>query len=112
MKTLAKLALGAAMVAGAATMVAVPADAAVSFGIGIGVPGPYYGRPYYPYRPRYSCDPYSRWYDPYYCGAYAPAYVYGPSFYYSWHDGWRGGRDRDRGRDRDDFRGDRGRHGR
>ena len=103
MKNFSKLALGAVMLAGAATAMASPANAAVSFGFGIGVPAPVY-RPYYP---RYSCDPYSAWYDPYYCGAYAPGYVYGPSFYMNYHPAWRGRFDNgwDRGRrdfDRDD----------
>ena len=63
MKSVAKIALGALMLAGAATAIsAAPADARVSVGIGIGVPGAYYGGP--AYYPRYSCDPYSRFYDP------------------------------------------------
>jgi hypothetical protein len=96
MKKFAKIALGALMLAGAATaMTAAPADARVSVGIGIGVPG-YYGGP--AYYPRYSCDPYSRFYDPYYCGAYARPYYYGPDFYLNYHTGWGGGfRDFDRG---------------
>jgi uncharacterized membrane protein YgcG len=74
MKKFAKLALGAAVLAGAAAMAATPADARVSVGFGIGVPAPvYYGAPYY----NYTCDPYSRFYDPYRCGYYAPSYGYG-----------------------------------
>ena len=103
MKKFAKFALGAVMLAGAATVVAAtPADARVSVGIGIGVPGYYYGPSYYP---RYNCDPYSRFYDPYYCGGYARPYYGGNSFYFNYRDGW-GGRDWDdrgwRGRDGDD----------
>ena len=55
MKTFAKMALGAVMVAGAAiattAAISTPAEARVSIGIGIGGPGfygGYYGRPYYP----------------------------------------------------------------
>jgi hypothetical protein len=83
MKTFAKVAFGAAMLAGAVTMAAAPAAAAVSVGVGFG-PG-YYGPP----APAYSCDPYSRFYDPYYCGYYGPGY-YGPGY---WGPGgvWIGG---------------------
>ncbi len=74
MKRIAKLALGAVLMAGTAFAVATPAAARVSVGIGIGVPG-YYGPP-----PRYAvCDPYSRYYDPYYCGDYD--YYYGPPLF-------------------------------
>jgi hypothetical protein len=101
MKKFAKVALGALMVAGAATAVASsPAQARVVVGFGVG-PGYGYGPAYYP---RYSCDPYSRWYSPYRCGYggyYGPAY-YGPSYYAGpsigfsfgggWgHRGWHGG---------------------
>ena len=126
MKRFAKIALGALMLAGAATAVASsPADARVVVGFGFGGPG-YYGG-YYgpPYRPAYSCDPYSRWYDPYRCDYYAPSYYapsyyapyyggyYGPSVTFGFGGGWRGGRDHDGdfrgGRDHGgDFRG--GRH--
>lgn len=83
MNKFAKIALGAAMVAGAATLAAEPASAHVSVGIGFGVgypgyyPGYFYGpRPYYRY-----CDPYSPYYDPYYCGdPYYDGYGYGPTF--------------------------------
>jgi hypothetical protein len=75
MKKVAKI-LGVVLLAGAATVaVAAPADARVSVGIGLG--GGYYGPP----APAYSCDPYSRFYDPYYCGAGYPAYGYGPGYY-------------------------------
>jgi hypothetical protein len=97
MKTFAKLALGALMVAGAtaATTAAIttPAEARVSVGIGIGVPG-YYGG-YYGPRYDYGCYrygyydcayPYPAYYDPYpYYGGY-----YGPSVYFG--GGWGGGR--------------------
>jgi hypothetical protein len=78
MKTFTKI-LGAAILAGGAMLaVSQPASAAVSVGIGLG--GGYYGPPAY----SYSCDPYSRFYDPYRCGGYGyyggPAY-YGPSYY-------------------------------
>ena len=101
MKKFAKVALGGLILAGAATAVASsPADARVVVGFGVG-PG-YYGPAYYP---RISCDPYSRWYDPYRCGYYGPAYYrgyYGPSYYGpsigfsfgggGWgHGGWHGG---------------------
>jgi hypothetical protein len=73
MKRVAKLALGALLMAGAAFAVATPAAAQVSFGIGIG-PG------YYRHSPRYAvCNPYSRYYDPYYCGDYDD--YYGPPLY-------------------------------
>lgn len=85
MKKFAKVALGAVMLAGAATAVASsPADARVVVGVGIGAPG-YYGGPYYG-----GCY---RYYDPYYCGYYGPAYYggyYGPGFAFGW-GGWRGG---------------------
>jgi len=97
MKTFAKVALGALLLAGAATAVASsPADARVVVGLGFGGPA-YYGPAYYP---RYSCDPYSRRYSPYRCGYYGPAYYggyYGPSYYgpsigFSFGGGWgRGG---------------------
>ena len=63
-KGIARIALGALMLAGTAFAVATPAEARVSFGIGIGGPG-YYGPPR-----AAVCDPYSRYYDPYYCGDY------------------------------------------
>jgi hypothetical protein len=106
-----KFALGALMMAGAATAVsATPAAAQVSFGIGI---GPAYG--YRAVVPRFSCDPYSYYYDAYRCGYYAPyypGYAYGPSLSFRFGDrGYR--RDYDRGREwRGGERrgGERGRH--
>lgn len=79
MKTFAKVALSALVLAGAATAVASsPADARVVVGFGVG-PGYYgYGPAYYP---RYSCDPYSRWYNPYRCGGYYDGYYGGPAYY-------------------------------
>jgi hypothetical protein len=110
MKAFAKIALGAVMLAGAATaMSAAPAEARVSVGIGIGLPGAYYGGP--AYYPRYSCDPYSRFYDPYYCGAYARPYYYGPDFYLNYRSGWRGWGGGFRDFDRGGFHGGEGFHG-
>src|ERR1700689_4696381 len=75
MKKFAKFALGAAVLAGAAMIAVGPAEGRVSVGVGIGVGPGYYGAP----APAYTCDPYSRFYDPYYCGYYGPAYYgYGP----------------------------------
>src|ERR1700744_3345622 len=89
MKKFAKIALGAVMLAGAATaMASAPAEARGVVGVGIGAPG-YYGG-YYGPGYGYTCDPYSRWYGPYGCG-YAAAYYcgddgygYGPSFSLVW----------------------------
>ena len=98
MKNFAKLALGALMVAGAATATTAamtsPAEARVSVGIGLGFPG-YYGGYYGPryYGPRYySPYAYPAYYDPYYYPGY-----YGPSIYFGgglrgWHGGGWGGR--------------------
>src|ERR1700749_614462 len=105
MKKIAKLALGALMLAGtAATVGTTPANAGVSVGIGVGVPGPYYG-----YGPGWC-----RWH-PYRCAGYDPyyyddAYYNGPVFIdgvwfngplrwrwwggarqFWWHGGWRVG---------------------
>ena len=87
MKRFAKIALGAVMLAGAVTVIASPASAGVAVGIGVG-PG-YYGP-----SAGAVCDPYSRFYNSYYCG---PAYYGGPvigfgGFYGGWHGGgWHGG---------------------
>src|SRR5271155_4817148 len=64
MKTIAKLAIGAAMVCGAAVAATAPAQAGVHVGIGIGVPaiGVGVGAP---------CGPY----DCGYPGYYAPGYI-------------------------------------
>ena len=102
MKTLTKLSLGAAMLTGA-MLAAAPASAQVSVGIGFG--GGYYAPPRPVYN--YSCDPYSRFYDAYRCGYYAPSYYapryygpayYGPSISFGFRDNFRGG-------DRGGFRG-------
>ena len=86
MKRFAKIALGALILAGAATGAAAPASARVVVGFGAGIPA----------AAPVSCDPYSRFYDPYYC---APAYgapvvsvggVFG-GWHGGFHDGWRGG---------------------
>jgi hypothetical protein len=93
MKRFAKLALGAALLAGTAFAVATPASARVSIGIGVGVPGPGYYGPAYGPPPGAVCDPYSRWYDPYTCDQYYGAdyddYYYGPSLFYDgfWYSG-------------------------
>ncbi|MGH6827360.1 MAG: hypothetical protein ACREFW_00445 [Rhizomicrobium sp.] len=87
MKHFAKIALGAVMVAGAAAAVAQPASAAVSFGIGIG-PN-YYGPPAAP-----VCDPYNRYYNPYYCTPAYYNYGYGYAPTIGFWSGW-GDRDRD-----------------
>jgi len=91
MKFIAKAALGALMLAGSAAVVATPASAGWSFGVGVG-PG-FYGPPAYA---RGYCDPYSRYYDPYYCDDYD--YYYGPPLFIDgyWFDGpirsrWYGG---------------------
>ena len=84
MKKVMKVALGALMLAGAATAVVTPANAGVSVGIGLGGPAyaGYYG-------PGYNCDPDSRWYTPAYCGAgyYGPDVVIGGHFGGGWHGG-------------------------
>ena len=97
MKTFAKYALGALMVAGAATATTVAADSARrSARVGrhrLRRPGllwrllwpalcGYYGPAYY--------DPYygPAYYDPYYYGGYG---YYGPSFYFGGGRGWGGG---------------------
>ena len=87
MKRFAKIALGALILAGAATAAAAPASARVVVGFGAGIP----------VAAPVSCDPYSRFYDPYYC---RPAYV-APviGFGFGWHGGFH-----DRGHD--GFRGD------
>jgi hypothetical protein len=81
MKRFAKLALGALILAGAATAAAAPASARVVVGVGLPIAAPV------------TCDPYSRFYDPYYCApAYAgPVVSVGGYFGGGWHDGWRGG---------------------
>ena len=88
MKRFAKIALGALILAGAATAAAAPASARVVVGLGLPVAAPV------------SCDPYSRFYDPYYCRPAYAAPVIGFGFggwHGGFHDGWRG---------HDGFRGD------
>ncbi len=84
MKKVAKLALGALLMAGTAFAVAAPASAGVSVGFGIGFGPGYYGPPAYA-----TCDPYSRYYDPYNCGYYSD--YYGPPIFIdgSWFNGGR-----------------------
>ena len=104
MKRFGKIAAGALLLAGAATVIAVPAQAQVSFGVGIGGPvygGGYYGRGYGGYGA--SCDPRSRWYNPYRCGGdygyYDPGYYaepyygggyYSPGIYFGGYGGYGG----------------------
>ncbi len=91
MKTIAKLALGGLMLAGAAAATTAPASAGVSVGVNIGVPGVAVGYGYgnachWPYRVR-----------PAWCGGYpvygAPLYVdggrYGGPAYYRYEGGAR-----------------------
>jgi hypothetical protein len=94
MKTFAKFALGALMVAGAATATTAattsPAEARVTVGFDIGGPG-YYGGYYGPPRGYYG---YPAYYDPYY---YPPPRYYGRPYwrpyrgyygYRGWHRGY------------------------
>jgi hypothetical protein len=104
MRTIAKLAIGAAMACGAAVAVAAPAAAQVSFGVGVGVPGAYgYVAPA-PVVPAYSCyDAYGNYIYSYpYCTAYAAPYYYGYGGpvvepYFGIGLGFGGGRHFDRG---------------
>jgi hypothetical protein len=88
MKTLAKLAMGAALAGGLAVAAAAPAEAGVHIGIGIGIPGP---GPFYPdrgwcyYHPG-ACGYYGGYYHPYYDGYF----VAGRGYW--WHGGWYGHR--------------------
>jgi hypothetical protein len=81
MKRLAKVALGALLMAGAATAIAQPASARMFVGMGV-APMAYRAAP--------VCERYSPYFNPYYCG-YGPGYVGAPAFGYgfggSWHDG-------------------------
>ncbi len=79
MKRFTKIALGALMLAGAATVATAPASARVVVGIGAPVA----------YAPGPVCNPYSPYYDPSYCG-YGPAYVGGPVVGFGF-SGWHGG---------------------
>lgn len=88
MKSIAKLALGAAMVAGIVSAATSPADARVVAGVGIGAPDYYYGPGHYPSCPCYS---YGYYYTGY-CGypSYSRAvfidgqWIYGPHYYRWW----------------------------
>ena len=81
MKRFAKIALGALILAGAATAAAAPASARVVVGLGVPVAAP-----------AAVCSPYSRFYDPYYCGpAYAAPMVTVGGVFGGWHDGWHDG---------------------
>jgi hypothetical protein len=111
MKRIEKLAASALFMAGATTaMIAMnaPADARVSVGIGIGIPGPpVYGPAYYPPGPCYNYDyyyagycGYSAYADPVFLGG---VWYNGPHYYRTfhgqqqvwfrggWHGGFRGG---------------------
>jgi hypothetical protein len=80
MNRLAKLALGAVMAGGIALSAVPPAEAGVSIGIGVGIPGGYYGG-----HPGHWC-----YYHPGACGGYAGPYVEGG--YWAGHGYWHGGR--------------------
>lgn len=67
MKFLSKAALGALLLAGAATLSAAPAQARVTVGVEFGGGGYYHGRPAF-------CDPYSRYFDRYRCDRYYDDY--------------------------------------
>ncbi|HEX4534554.1 MAG TPA: hypothetical protein VH000_10015, partial [Rhizomicrobium sp.] len=92
MKTFGKMAIAAAMIAGASMAVTAPAEARVAVRIGVGVPSPayYYGPGYYPPGP---CDAYTNYYDGD-CGysvyngpvAFDGVTVGGPH-YYRWYGG-------------------------
>ena len=77
MKKFAKIALGALVLAGGAMFAAARRPRRACVGRHRRWRAGYYGPPAY----SYSCDPYSRFYDPYRCGGYyAPSY-YGPAYY-------------------------------
>jgi|SRR5581483_5377249 len=90
MKKFAKIALGALIVAGAATaMTAAPAEARVVVGFGVGPT--YYAPPppppAYPYS-SYDCYYYGYCGYPAYAPYYGPSYYYGPSIGFSFGGGW------------------------
>jgi hypothetical protein len=96
MKTLIKLAAGAAMLGGLA-LAAAPADAGVSVGVGIGVPGPHPHNwcYYHPRRCGYGPGYYRPGYGP---GPAIGVYVGGRGYWdghrywphrYWYHGGWR-----------------------
>ena len=92
-----------ALMLGTAAFAVTPASAGVSFGIGIGIPGP----SYYSVRTGACGDPNFAYYHPYQCGYpqyYEPVYLdgawvheplyyrtYAGSRYFWWHGGWHGG---------------------
>jgi hypothetical protein len=80
MKRFTKIALGALMLAGAATFAAAPASARVFVGVGAPIA----------YAPGPVCAPYSPYCNPYYCG-YGPAYEGGPVLGFGYGCGWHGG---------------------
>ena len=90
MNKLLKISMAAAAIGGAALLGSAPANAGVSVGVNVGVPGYYYGPGYYPPGP---CDAYNSYYDgdcgysvyngPIYLDG---AYVNGPH-YYRWYNG-------------------------
>lgn len=104
MNTIAKLTLGGLMLAGAAAATTAPADAGVSVGVNLGVPGIAVGYGYgnpcyrpYAYRPGW-CGGYPVYGAPLYIngGWYAgPAYYryYGGARYFWIHDRWIADRD-------------------
>jgi len=100
MRTLAKLGFAALLSAGAALAVAQPAEARTSFGISIGVGGPYGyydpGRPCWYYR-EYDLPAPNRCYQDYY-GYYGPGVFIDSGFVFRSHDTYY------RWRDRDDWR--------
>ena len=117
-----------ALMLGTAAFAVTPASAGVSFGIGIGIPGP----TYYSVRTGACGDPNFAYYHPYRCGYpqyYEPVYLdgawvheplyyrtYAGSRYFWWHGGWHqghgnwDGRRFDRDRDDRDFDRDRDRY--
>lgn len=84
MNRIAKTVIGTLMLTGAAVAVAQPASAGFSVGVGFG-PG-YWGAPPPAYAGRSVCNPYSRFYNPYYCDDYE--FYYGPPLYIGgyWYD--------------------------
>ena len=79
MKRIAKIALAAAAMAGAATLATTgAANAGVHIGIGIGIPGPGYG-------PGYGPGVYEGYYGP---GYYPPGPCYSYNYYYSGYCGY------------------------
>lgn len=87
MRTLIRSTLGAIVLTASALSATIattsPAAARVSFGIGLGVPGPvYYGRPYYSDP---CASPRFRYYHPGYC--YYPGYYDSGYYEPGWVDG-------------------------